>query len=73
MKVATALRGEIENVPEWIEQVVVAILLPRLGWHVEKLGAPEVADDASIAAEHIHDRHVPFLAVLELLLLARRE
>ena len=51
------------------EQIVVAVLLPGLGWYVEQLGAPEVIDPIAVTAKHIQYRHVPFLAVLEVLLL----
>ena len=69
MEVAASFRRKVEHVPDRVEQIVVAVLLPGLGRYVEQLGTPEVKDRITATAEHIQDRHVPFLAILEVLLL----
>src|SRR5262245_37761148 len=73
LEIAAALGQEVEHIPHWIEQVVVAVLLAGVGRHIEKLAPPEMADGLAVALEHVEHRHVPLLARLELLLFAHAE
>src|SRR5437588_7863417 len=58
------LRREVEQIPLWVDGIVVAGILPRIGRHVEELGAPEVADHFAVAPEYVEHRHLGSLRVL---------
>src|ERR1700694_1575367 len=62
------LGGQIQHVPERIEQVVLAVLLARLGRYVQKFATPKMPDHVALALEDVKHRHVPFLTGLEILL-----
>jgi hypothetical protein len=55
---------QIQHVPERIEQVVVAVMLARLGWYVRKFATPKMPDHVAL----LKHRHVPFLTGVEILL-----
>src|SRR2546423_1059956 len=62
-----SLRREVEQIPLWVDGIIVAGILPRIGRHVEKLGAPEVADHFTVAPEYVEHRHLGSLRVLDVL------
>src|ERR1700682_2906348 len=47
------LGGQIQHVPERIEQVVVAVLLARLGRYVQKFATPKMPDHVALAPEGV--------------------
>jgi hypothetical protein len=51
-----ALRGEVEQVPDRLEGADVARILAGVGWCVEELRAPEVADRLAVAVEDVQYR-----------------
>src|SRR5262245_34673094 len=54
-------RGEVEQVPDRLEGADVTRILVRVGWCVEELGAPEVADRLAVAVKYV--QHRPLLAL----------
>jgi hypothetical protein len=57
---SAARGGEVVQVPERLDGAGVAGILPGLGWCVEKLRGPEVADRLPVAVEHV--QHRPLIA-----------
>src|SRR5207237_10366627 len=55
---------EVEQIPLWVDGIGVAGILPRIGWQVEELGAPEMADRFGLTPEHVEHRHLGSLRVL---------
>src|SRR5205823_280595 len=55
---------EVEQIPLWVDGIGVAGILPRIGWQVEELGAPEMADHFALTPEHVEHRHLGSLGGL---------
>src|SRR5258708_20929681 len=65
MAVGAAPQGrEVEEIPEWVDGVVVARVLSRIGRSEEKFGAPEMADCFAVAPEYVDHRHLVALLCL---------
>jgi hypothetical protein len=55
---------EVEEIPQRIDGIDVARVLPRLSWRVEKLRAPEVVNRFAAAPEHVEHRLLGSLRAL---------